>query len=106
MKEKKNPKKTIIYFYIITLIIVLILNAFIFPSIMKQEITQVDYSTFLNHIEKGSIKTVEIQDNRIAYTEVDKEGKDVIYITGSVDDPELVNRLHASGVKFSKVIPI
>lgn len=105
MKDKKNTKKPIIYFYVITLIIVLILNAFIFPSIMKQEITQVDYSTFLNQIEKGSIKTVEIQENRIAFTEADKDGKEIIFITGRVYDPELVNRLHTSKVEFSKVIP-
>jgi cell division protease FtsH len=105
MKDKKNSKKTIIYFYVITLIIVLILNTFIFPLIMKQEMTQVDYGTFLNHIEKGSIKTVEIQDNRIAFTEVGKDGKDIIYITGGVYDPELVNRLHASKIEFSRVIP-
>jgi cell division protease FtsH len=105
MKEKKSPKKPIIYFYVITLIIVLILNTFILPSIMKQEITQVDYSTFLNQIEKGSVKTVEIQDNRIAFTEVDKEGKEIIYVTGRVEDLELVNRLHTAEVEFSKVIP-
>lgn len=105
MKEKRNPKRTIIYFYVITLIIVLILNAFIFPSIMKQAITQVDYGTFLKHIEKGNIKTVEIQDNQIAFTEVGKDGKDIIYITGRVDDLELVNRLQTSGVEFSRVIP-
>lgn len=105
MKEKKRPKKPIIYFYVITLIIVLILNTFVLPSIMKQEITQVDYSTFLDQIEKGSVKTVEIQDNRIAYTEVDKEGKEIIYVTGRVEDLELVNRLRDSKVEFSKVIP-
>jgi cell division protease FtsH len=105
MKEKQRPKKPIIYFYVVTLIIVLILNTFILPSIMKQEITQVDYSTFLDQIEKGSVKTVEIQDNRIAYTEVDKEGKEIIYVTGRVEDIELVNRLRDSKVEFSKVIP-
>jgi cell division protease FtsH len=105
MKEKQRPKKPIIYFYVITLIIVLILNTFILPSIMKQEITQVDYSTFLDQIEKGSVKTVEIQDNRIAYTEVDKDGKEIIYVTGRVEDLELVNRLRDSKVEFSKVIP-
>jgi cell division protease FtsH len=105
MKDKKNSKKTIIYFYVIMLITVLILNTFIFPLIMKQEMTQVDYGTFLNHIEKGSIKTVEIQDNRIAFTEVDKEGKEIIFITGGVYDPDLVNRLHASKIEFSRVIP-
>lgn len=105
MKEKQRPKKPIIYFYVITLIIVLILNTFVLPSIMKQEITQVDYSTFLDQIEKGSVKTVEIQDNRIAFTEIDKEGKEIIYVTGRVEDLELVNRLRDSKVEFSKVIP-
>jgi len=105
MKEEKNPKKPIIYFYIATLIVVLLLNAFVFPSVMKQQITQVDYGTFLKQIETGKIKTVEIQENQIAFTEANESGKDSIYVTGRVDDPELVNRLHGAGVKFSKVIP-
>jgi cell division protease FtsH len=105
MKKNKNPKKSIIYFYVITLIIVLSLNAFVFPSMLKQQINQVDYSTFLTQIENNKLKTVEIQENQIAFTETDKNGKEIIYITGRVDDPELVNRLHSSGVKFSKVIP-
>ncbi len=105
MKEKKNPQKSIIYFYVAMLITVLVLNTFVIPLIFKQEISQVDYSTFLAQIEKGSVKTVEIQENQIAFTEANGAGEDKIFVTGRVDDPELVNRLHSAQVKFSKVIP-
>lgn len=105
MKEEKGPKKSIIYFYVATLITLLILNTFVIPSIFKQQITQVDYSTFLTEIESGKVKTVEIQDNQIAYTEASEAGKENIFVTGRVDDPELVNRLHSTQIKFSKVIP-
>jgi len=83
----------------------MILNAYIFPSLLEQKITQVDYGTFLTQIEKGKVKTVEIQDNQIAFTEANEAGEEIIYLTGRVDDPELVNRLHSAQVKFSKVIP-
>ena len=105
MKEDKNPKKPIFYFYAVIMIIVLLLNAFVFPALLKQQITQVDYGTFLTQIEKGKVKTVEIQENQIAFTETGENGKENIFITGRVDDPELVNRLHTAQVKFSKVIP-
>ncbi len=105
MKEEKNPKKSLIYFYIVTMIIVLLLNAFIFPSLLKEQITQVDYGTFLRQIENGKVKTVEIKETQIAYTEINDTGNENIYVTGRVDDPELVNRLHSAQVKFSKVIP-
>lgn len=105
MKEKKYPQKPLVYIYIATLVVVMILNAFVFPAMLKEQITQVDYGTFLSDIESGKVKTVEIQDNQIAFTEANSEGKDSIFITGRVDDPELVNRLHSAQVKFSKVIP-
>jgi cell division protease FtsH len=87
------------------LIVVLILNAYVFPSVMKQEITQVDYGTFLTQIENGKVKTAEIQENQIAFTANNEAGKESIYVTGRVDDPELVNRLHTAQVNFSRVIP-
>lgn len=105
MKERKNPRKPLIYLYIATLVVVMILNAFVFPSMLKEKITQVDYGTFLSDIESGKVKTVEIQENQIAFTEANAEGKESIFVTGRVDDPELVNRLHSAQVKFSKVIP-
>lgn len=106
MKEHNNPKKPIIYFYIITLVIVMLLNAFIFPAVVKQQISQVDYGTFLTQVESGKVKTVEIQDNQIAFTAIDEAGKENIYVTGRVDDPELVNRLLDADIEdFSRVIP-
>jgi len=105
MKEEKNPKKPIILYYTITLIIVMTLNAYIFPTMLKEQITQVDYGTFLTQIEKNKVKNVEIQDNQIAFTEINEAGEENIYVTGRVDDPELVNRLHSANVKFSRVIP-
>lgn len=106
MKEEKNPKKPILYYYGIIMMIVLLLNAFVFPDLMKQQITQVDYGTFLSNIEGGKVRTVEIQESQIAFTAVDAAGKENIYVTGKVDDPELVNRLYTAGnIKFSRVIP-
>ena len=105
MKEKKNPQKPIIYFYIVTFVIVMLLNAFVFPAMLKEQITQVDYGTFLSQIENGKVKTVEINDNQIAFTAINNEGKESIYITGKVDDPELTNRLYAAKAEFSQVIP-
>jgi cell division protease FtsH len=84
----------------------MILNAYIFPSLLEQEITQVDYGTFLAQIENGKVKTVEIKDNQIAFTAIDEKGKENIYVTGKVEDPELVNRLLSANVNdFSQVIP-
>lgn len=105
MNEQKNPKKPLIYYFIITMIVVTLLNAFAFPSILKKQITQVDYGTFLTQIENGKVKTVEIQENQIAFTKNNEEGKESIYVTGRMDDPELVTRLYNAKVKFSRVIP-
>ncbi|AOT69381.1 ATP-dependent zinc metalloprotease FtsH [Geosporobacter ferrireducens] len=105
MKEEKDPKKPIIYYYMAAMIIVMLLNAFVFPLVLKQKINQVDYGTFLTQIENEKVKVVEIEENQIAFIAVDEEDKESIYITGRMDDPELVNRLHKANVQFSKVIP-
>ncbi|MEL7567705.1 MAG: ATP-dependent zinc metalloprotease FtsH [Dehalobacterium sp.] len=105
MNEQKNPKKPLLYYITVAVIIVTLLNVFAFPLILKQQITQVDYSTFLNQIENGQVKTVEIQETQIAFTTNKEEDKEKIYVTGRVEDSELVNRLYNSKVKFSQVIP-
>jgi len=105
MKKDKNPKKPIIYYYIATMIIVMILNAFVFPLIVKKNITQVDYGTFLSEIDARNIETVEIQENQIAFIALNEEAEEKIYVTGRVDDPELVNRLYSANVEFSRVVP-
>lgn len=106
MKEQKNHRKPIIFFYIITMVIVMLLNTYIFPSILSQQVTQVDYGTFLNQIENGNVRSVEVQENQIGFTAVDENGKEKVYKTGTMNDPGLTDRLHAAkNIKFSKVIP-
>lgn len=105
MNEQKNPKKPLIYYYGVAIIIVMLLNALVFPYILKQHINQVDYGTFLNMVEKNQIEVVEIQENQIAFIAKDSQGKESVYITGRMDDPDLVNRLYNGKIEFSKVIP-
>lgn len=101
----KTPNKSIIYYYIGIIIIVMLLNILVLPVVTKNAVTQVDYGTFLKQVEAGNVKKVEISDNQIGYTVGNKDGSDSVYVTGRVEDPELVNRLYTANVKFSKVIP-
>ncbi|WP_434511138.1 ATP-dependent zinc metalloprotease FtsH [Desulfitobacterium sp. AusDCA] len=103
--KKNKPKKPLIYFYGIGLILLMLLNAFVFPLLMKQPVTEVDYGTFLTQVESGAVSEVDIQSSQINFKAKDTSGKYVDYVTGLVNDPELVNRLHNKGVKFSQTIP-
>lgn len=105
MKIQKNPKKPLIYYILISVMVVLVLNAFVFPSLIQQKVSEVDYGTFLKQIEQGNISTVEIQDTQIGYTVEDGSGREKVYVTGRMDDPELVNRLYDANVEFTKVVP-
>lgn len=103
-KGPKKPRKPLIYYYALTFAVVMILNAFVFPLFINDQVTKVDYNTFLNRVEAGEVESVEIQDRQIAYTALE-DGKEKVYITGRVDDPDLVNRLHSKEVEFSRIIP-
>ncbi|WP_026184129.1 ATP-dependent zinc metalloprotease FtsH [Desulfitobacterium hafniense] len=106
MNEKPTPKKPLIYYSLIALLTLLLLNAFVFPHLLKRQVTQVDYGSFLSYLESGTISEVEVQDNQIAFMTKDSTGKETIFVTGAMADPELVNRLKAAGVdKYSQVIP-
>jgi cell division protease FtsH len=105
MNEIKKPKKPQLIFYAAILFVVLFLNAVVFPALINQSVEKVDYGTFLKQVENKQISEVEIQHNQIGYTIAAADGTKTVYITGRIDDPELVNRLYASGVKFSGVIP-
>ena len=105
MEVKNNPRKPLLYYYLIATIIILIFNAFIVPEVLKRQISQVDYGTFLKQIENGNVKKVEIQDDVIAFVAVDEQGKEDYFVTGRLDDPDLVNRLYSANVRFTKVIP-
>jgi cell division protease FtsH len=105
VKIEENPKKPLFYYYGIVLLVVLVLNAFIFPSMAESRIVQTDYKSFLSQVESGSVRSVQIDTAQIRYTALDSAGNEVIYNTGKVDDPGLVDRLYAAGVEFSQVIP-
>ncbi|WP_251550578.1 ATP-dependent zinc metalloprotease FtsH [Neobacillus muris] len=104
MKEIKPPKKPIIFYYGIAIVVLLLLNSFIFPAVMEHSVKEVDYGTFLNMVEDGKVKEVEIEDNTIMFKPVKTE-ETKLYKTGAIDDPDLVDRLHEANVKFTKVIP-
>ncbi|HHW38786.1 MAG TPA: ATP-dependent zinc metalloprotease FtsH [Bacillales bacterium] len=104
MKVQKNSRKPMIYYFLIAMGIVLLLNAFIMPMITEQKITEVDYGTFLTKIEKGDIKEVKIMSNQIAFTANNDQGKEATFVTGRMDDPDLVNRLYKAKVPFTSTI--
>ena len=101
MKEVKSPKKPLIYYYCIVLLVLMVFNSFIVPLIARQQIKEVDYGTFMSMTEKGEIGKVEIESNQILFT--DKDGQNV-YKTGVMDDPNLTERLYASGAQFATEI--
>jgi cell division protease FtsH len=105
MKDMKTPKKTQLLFYTAIMIVVLLLNVLVFPALINKSVKQTDYGTFLKQVESKQVSEVEIQDTQIGYTVTAADGTKTIYVTGRMDDPDLVNRLYASGVKFSSVIP-
>ena len=101
MNEVKAPKKPLIYYYCIVMLVLLLMNLFIAPLLRQARIKEVDYGTFMSMTENKEIGEVEIEDNRILFT--DKDGK-TIYQTGLMDDPGRTERLYASGAKFSSEI--
>lgn len=103
MKKKKSPKRPMIYYYGIALLILLAINAFIVPFFQQQQIEEVDYNTFLTMIEDEQIDEVEIKDTFISFTTKDDEK--TIYETGRVEDSSLVDRLHEVNVTFTQDIP-
>ena len=108
MHEKKNPNRPLIVYYIIALVVVMLLNALLFPQIERYSVKQVDYSEFLSMLDDGKVKSVEIDDTQIAFTPVEQiqDGKATYYTTNRVTaDDKLVERLLAAGVEFGQVVP-
>lgn len=90
MDEQKTPKKPLVYYSLLTMLVLTLLNALVFPTLMKEQVTQVDYGTFLTQLKNGSVVEVEIQENQIGFTATDESGKEIVYATGAMDDPDLV----------------
>ena len=108
MKENKPTRKPMIYYYILSLFIILLVNMLVLPMLQTQ-VTEVDYGTFLKDIDSGSVTKVEIKESQkqIVYEKKGESGDIKSYMTQTMNDPDLVNRLYNSKnkIEFSEVSP-
>ena len=100
MKEVKSPKKPLIYYYCIALLILLLFNLLVAPLLSRNQVTEVDYGRFMDMIDEGDIGVVQVEDTQIIFT--DKENT-AVYQTGAMEDPTLTERLHEAGAEFGRV---
>ena len=100
MKEVKSPKKPLLFYYGIVLLVILVFNLVVSPLLLRAQVQEVDYGTFMKMIEEKNIGSVEVEDTQILFT--DKDGTQ-IYKTGEMNDPTLTERLYAAGAKFTRV---
>lgn len=107
-KPRQNPYMGFIFGFIL----VLLLNGLIFPNILRKQIVDTDYGTFVGMIEQGKIKKVKIEDNSIYFSAPDESGTEITYQTGTINDPELVDRLlnadspnDTGKIVFTKTVP-
>lgn len=101
MKEVKSPKKPLIYYYGIVLLVLVLFNIIFSPLLEQRQVKEVDYGTFMSMIEEGNIGEVEVSDSQILFS--DKENT-TVYKTGVMNDPTLTERLYNSGATFAKDI--
>ena len=101
MNEVKKPRKPLIFYYVLVLLAMLLINMLLVPYMAERQVKEVDYGTFMDMTENKEIGEVEISDDEIIFT--DKDGTNY-YKTGVMNDDGLVDRLHDSGAKFSSEI--
>ena len=101
MKEVKSPKKPLLYYYGITLLVILLFNLLVAPLIARNQVTETDYGTFMKMIEDKDIGKVQVESDQIIFT-----GKTdgTVYTTGAMDDPTLTQRLYDAGATFTKEV--
>ena len=101
MKEVKPPKKPLIYYYGVALVVLLLINFLLVPLVARHAVQEVDYGTFMTMTENKEIGEVEVEDNQIIFT--NKDGSK-IYKTGPMNDPDLTQRLYDAGAEFTRDI--
>ena len=106
MNEVKTPKKPLIVYYAIAILVVLLISTLLVPMVSQARVKYVDYGTFIQMTEEDKISEVQVQDNQIVFiTKEDEANKNAVYYrTGKMDDPELTSRLSEHGVRFDKEI--
>ena len=100
MKEVKSPKKPLIYYYVLVLAILCLFNLIVSPMLMRPQIDEVDYGTFMDMIEEKDVGVVEVTSTEITFTNKDNTQ---VYKTGAMYDPTLTERLHEAGATFDSV---
>ena len=107
IQSDKPSKKPLIYYYVIAMIVLMILNAVLFPSLLSRRVQEVGYSDFLKMVDEGKVKEVSLEEDaeQIVFIAVNDENKENIYKTGAFPDMGLRERLENAGVKFESVIP-
>ena len=99
MNEVKSPKKPVLMYYVIIFLLVILFNSAVMPAWREQQVKEVDYSTFMNLTDEKKIDKVEVDEDQILFTE--KGDTKQTYKTALMNDPQLVSRLHDSGVTFT-----
>ncbi|MBQ4044854.1 MAG: ATP-dependent metallopeptidase FtsH/Yme1/Tma family protein, partial [Lachnospiraceae bacterium] len=103
MKDiQKKPRRPMAIYWLISLVVLILLNTFVFPFLFNYNIKQVDYSTFLNMLNENNVATVQMDSNYIYFT--DKAEEPAYYQTATFEDPGLINRLTEANVKFGRVV--
>ena len=102
MKKVEKPKKPLIFYYLIALVTLILLNTFLFPNLMNHhKVKDVDYGTFLTMVDKKEVSKVELNGDTIYFT--DKAAEPNYYETTTFEDPDLVNRLEEAGCEFGRI---
>ena len=105
MKEQKSPKKPLLFYYAIVMLAVILFNSMVMPYFVRRQVTDVDYSTFLSQVEEGKVESVTIEDGDILFKGKDENGEARWYITGEMNDPNLVERLKDKVPSFNAPAP-
>ena len=101
MKKVQKPRKPLIFYYFAVMVVLILLNTLFFPRVLQQEITSVDYGTFLTMLEDREVAVAQVEEDMIYFT--DKSDPPTFYSTNTFNDPELVDRLYSSGCQFGEV---
>lgn len=103
-QEIQPPRKSLLFYYLIAMLVLILFNALVFPSLSAISVKEVSYDQFLEMLESGKISKAQLEDTSISFTPSDASDSN-IYVTGRLDDPSLVDRMRDAGVTFSRVIP-
>ena len=99
--EPKKPKRSIFYYYAMMMLFVMLLNVLVFPSMLERQTVEITYSKFEQMLDKNEIKTVNLDNDKIAIEPKKKDDRN-IYVTGNMNDPELIEKLNAKMYRSAK----